>query len=105
MQITSRIDAQWVLECAPESWRESVKFKVLEDGTLQTLIEEKEIGGIGDDSSATAVGWAGPTSVAGNALTTMQSPAGASDPPEGNTTYLLSKSSLAIITHYSESVF
>ena len=48
MQITSRIDAQWVLECAPESWRESVKFKVLEDGTLQTLIEEKEICGIGE---------------------------------------------------------
>ena len=48
MQITSRIDAQWVEDCAPESWREDVKFNVLEDGTLQTLIEEKEIRGIGE---------------------------------------------------------
>lgn len=47
MHIASRVEPQWILEYAPDRWRESVQFKVNEDGSVQTIIQEKAIRGVG----------------------------------------------------------
>ena len=48
MQIVTRIDPNWVLECAPEVWRESVNFRILDDGSVRTIVEERVISGVGE---------------------------------------------------------
>ena len=48
MHISTSIEPKWVEECAPEQWRNSVKFKVNEDGSFESCVQEKIIHGVGE---------------------------------------------------------